>query len=488
MVDPIFLILIPLAAAFLVSLVNISARGLSPYIAFLALAADTALAISLVPEVMGRSIEVRIAGVEAPLGINLIIGPLGVLLALVILITALLVSIYAFSYVTNSQKGTYSSLFLLLVTGSLGMVLTGDIFNLFVFFEILCISSYILVAYSRDGDSLEASFKYLILGSIGSLLMLTAIALIYGELGSLNIMDIAARAGELSPGTRLFAAVLFTVGIGVESAVFPLNSWLPDAHSSAPSTISAVLSGFVIEVALVSLVKLIYTFFVLPQILGILAVVGVVTLLVGEFAAYRQERLKRMLAYSSIGQVGLILFALSIGSEPAMRGAFLQIINHAAAKSVLFLSAGYFIVRTGSVYTADYRGLARKMPVSGFLFFFAVLSLVGVPPFFGFFSKFSIVTAALQGASAFAATLTGLVLLATVIEAAYFVRVLQYLYAVRDDEAAETGRREAPFSALLPMLILGLFLLTAALGLDAIGGLAAEATREIFSNFLILIS
>jgi proton-translocating NADH-quinone oxidoreductase chain N len=503
MVNPILLILIPLLTAFLINLVNIKWPKLSSGLAFLAIALTTALAFYLLPEVLRQPMEVVIAGAQAPIGINLVVGPLGMMLTLVILVTSLLVSIYSFVYIQDDRKGMYSGLFLLLIVGSLGMVLTGDIFNLFVFFEILCISSYILVAYQRNEHALEASIKYLVLGSVGSLFILISIAILYRGLGTLNIADIAAQIGEIGIETRLAAAVFFTVGIGVEAAIFPLNSWLPDAHSSAPSSISAVLSGFVIEVALVVLIKLVFSLFAFSALMWLFSLVGVITLLIGEFAAYRQDNIKRMLAYSSIGQVGLILFALSIGTEPALRGAFLQIINHAAAKSALFLITGYMIIRTGSYAIADYRGIARRMPVSGFVFFLAVLSLVGAPPLFGFFSKFTIVMAALRSGTVVSIVLTAFVLLGTVVEAAYFIKVLQLFYQQEPSEAVAAADRdgksgriddstaaaangqalasaEAPAIAMFPVLVFALFLAGGALFLSGITGVADAAVQELF--------
>lgn len=495
-VDPILLILIPLFTAFLINLVNIKWSGASSALAFLAILADVVIAFMLLPGVLQAPVEVLIAGIKAPVGINLVVGPLGLVMALVILITSLLVSVYSFSYISDDRKGMYAGLFLLLVTGSLGLVLTGDIFNLFVFFEILCISSYILVAYQRDSHALEAAVKYLVLGSVGSLFILVSVALLYGALGTLNLADIAGRITELTPGTRIAAAVFFTVGIGVEAAIFPLNAWLPDAHSSAPASISAVLSGFVIEIALITMIRLIYTVFSISALLMILAIVGVATLVIGEFAAYRQENIKRMLAFSSVGQIGLILFALSIGTEPALRGGLLQILNHAAAKSVLFLISGYFILRTGSYSISDYRGIARRMPLSAFLFFLGVLSLVGVPPFFGFFSKFTIVMAAVGTGALLPIILTGFVLLGTVIEAIYFVRVLQTFYdreslpaiipAVGDQSAGSAGaatvRAEAPAAAVLPMLVFALFLVAGALLLGNITEVTDAAVQDLIMH------
>ncbi|MCF7929613.1 MAG: hypothetical protein K9L68_12690 [Spirochaetales bacterium] len=476
--SPILLILVPLSAAFLIVLLSSVLKQHGPVLAFLALAAEVVMAISIYPAAAAAPIEVVIAGVRAPVGINLIADPLSMLMVLVVVISALLVSLYSFSYIRDEQKSRYSALFLLLVTGAVGMLLTGDIFNLFVFFEILCISSYILVAYHRGGLGLEASIKYLILGSVGSLFILISIGMIYGALGTLNMAHIGANIDLLPEGTRLAAAAFFLVGLGVEAAVFPLNSWLPDAHASAPSSISAVLSGFVIEVALIVMIRVAGSVFQITQVFPVLMVVGVITLLIGEFAANRQPTLKRMLAYSSIGQIGLILFALSVGTPDASSGALLQVINHAAAKSVLFLVAGYYIMRTGSGRIEDYAGLGRKMPVASFLFVLAFLSLIGVPPLLGFFSKFSIITSALSAGTVPSLFMAGLVLVGTVVEVVYFIRVMQVLYSSRQQSVSiESG---IPAGALVSILLFSLAFAAGAAILTPLTQAAGSAAAVLF--------
>ena len=479
MVNPILLIIIPLGTAFLISTVAGTFKNSTKYIAFLALLANVWISISLLPKVMNHPLNVIIAGIKPPVGINLLVGPMGAIFSIIISVSGVLVLLYSFKYIEGENQSKYYTLFLLLITGAQGMILTGDVFNLFVFFEILAISSYILVGYSGDRNGFEAAVKYLILGSIGSVFILIAIALIYQETGTLNMADIAGKFALVASGKKMMIMLFFITGMGVEAAIFPLNSWLPDAHSSAPSSISAVLSGFVIEVALVVIIKFIYTIFNMTEVLQYLSLVGVITLLVGEFAAFNQGNIKRVLAYSSIGQIGLILFAMSLNSESGLSAGMMQIINHTASKSILFLVAGYMIKMTGSYQFSDYRGIAKKMPVSSFLFVLGVLSLVGVPPFLGFFSKLNIIISALSSGNVFNTVMVFLILLGTIIESVYFLRILQIFYTGKTDKE---GVKEAPFVAVLPIALFALVILLGFIVLPGITDYAGSAAAELFTK------
>jgi len=478
-VNPILLILIPLGTAFLISTVAGALKNSTKYIAFLALLANVWISISFLPKVLDHPINVIIAGVKPPVGINLLVGPMGAIFSIIISVAGVLVLLYSFKYIEGESQSKYYTLFLLLITGAQGMILTGDVFNLFVFFEILAISSYILVGYSGDRNGFEAAVKYLILGSVGSVFILVAIALIYQETGTLNMADIAGKFALVASGKKMMIMLFFVTGMGVEAAIFPLNSWLPDAHSSAPSSISAVLSGFVIEVALVVIIKFVYTIFAMTEVLQYLSLVGVITLLVGEFAAFNQGNIKRVLAYSSIGQIGLILFAMSLNSEAGLSAGMMQIVNHTASKSILFLVAGYMIKRTGSYQFSDYKGIAKKMPVSSFLFVLGVLSLVGVPPFLGFFSKLNIIIAALSSGNVFNTVMVFLILLGTIIESVYFLKIIQIFYI---GEPVKEGVKEAPFFAVLPIALFAVVILLGFLVLPEIKDYAGSAAAELFTK------
>jgi len=447
------LIALPFLGAFLIPLVALASKKLSHYIPAVVMLTNLGIALSLLPQVMNAPIVISLSGWSAPIAINFVVGPLGLGLAILISFVGFLVSVYGISYIHEEPKEKYHMLVLTLLTGATGMVLTGDIFNLFVFFEILSLSSYALTGYNRDRGGTEAAIKYLIQGSIGSAFILIGIALLYGMAGTLNMADIAAHVAGADP-TLLFTAMsLLIVGFGVEAAIFPLNAWLPDAHSSAPSSVSAILSGIAIETGAYAVARIVYTIFDGHGIMLVLSILGVITLLIGEMSAFRQkDDIKRLLAYSSIGQMGLIMLAFGIASDAGVFAALFQLVSHTLAKALLFLASGYIIYRVGSKKLSALAGLGRKMPFTGAMIAIAVLSLVGVPPFAGFMSKFSIVRAALAQHSASYTGLIVLVLVATVIEVGYFMKLLQILFFTEAE--TEGGVKELPLSALIPITIL----------------------------------
>ena len=366
MVNPSLLIAVPLAFAFSIPLFGLVSKKIGKYIPVVALLINVGISFILIPQILKKPAVVSIGGWSPPFCINLVVGPLGVFLVTLISSIGLLVAIYAVSYIKEEPTEKYHMLFLLLITGATGIVLTGDIFNLFVFFEILCISSYALVAYNKDKEGTEAAMKYLIQGSVGSSFVLIGIALLYGMFGTLNMADIASRVTSADP-TFLFISLAFLItGFGIEAAIFPLNAWLPDAHSSAPSSISAILSGIAIKTGVYGVARMIYTIFNADGILTFIAFLGLLTLLIGEMSAFRQNDIKRLLAYSSIGQIGLIVFALGIATPLGVFAGLFQIVSHALAKALLFMAAGYMIYKVGSKSIDSLSGLGRKMPLTSF--------------------------------------------------------------------------------------------------------------------------
>ncbi len=336
MVNPVLLIAVPLGLSFLIPIFGFITKKIIKWIPILGFLFNLIVSISLIPSVLKESIIVKIGGFSPPFGINLVAGPIGILFSALIALVGLLVAIYALAYIKKGPKEKYHMLYLLLLAGATGVVLTGDIFNLFVFFEIFCISSYGLVAYFGNRASIESSIKYLILGSLGSSLLLLGIGLLYGQFGSLNMADIANQIHSASSPSIFVPMVLMITGLGVEAAIFPLNAWLPDAYSSAPSSISAVLAGIDMEVGLYAVARVVFTIFGSSNILLFLLFLGILTLLIGELCAFSQSNIKRMLAYSSIGQVGLVLFALSIATSYAITGGLFQVISHTLGKALLF--------------------------------------------------------------------------------------------------------------------------------------------------------
>jgi len=472
------LIAIPFLGAFAIPLFGLVSKRLSHYVPALALLANLIISIVLIPQVMSEPIIVSIGGWAPPLCINLVVGPLGLLLAILISLIGLLVAVYGVSYIQEEPREKYHMLLLCLLAGATGMVLTGDIFNLFVFFEILSLSSYALTAYNKDRGSTEAAIKYLIQGSIGSAFILIAIAFLYGLFGTLNMADIASMVGGADPTFLFISLALLIAGFGIEAAIFPLNAWLPDAHSSAPSSVSAILSGIAIETGAYAVARVIYTVFNADGIMTLIAVMGVVTLLIGEMSAFRQkEDIKRLLAYSSIGQMGLILFAFGISTQSGVFAALFQLVSHTLAKSLLFLAVGYMIYRVGSKKLSALAGLGRKMPVSSFVFTMAAFSLVGLPPFAGFMSKFSVVRAALELKDPMFLWFVVLMLVATVIEAGYFFRIIQNMFFKPGNNIE--GVKEAPLSCLVPIGILAVLIVVIGVYPQLVSGMLKAAAQGL---------
>ena len=457
MVNPVLLIVVPLVLAFALPLVGLISKKNIKYIPVLAFLFNFVISLLLIPKVLHQAIIVKIGGFLPPFGINLFVGPVGILFSTLIALAGLLVSIYALSYIKEGSKEKYHILYLLLLTGATGVVLTGDMFNLFVFFEILCISSYALVSYLGNKAGIESSIKYLIQGSVGSSLLLLGIGLLYGQFGTLNMADIANQIQSASSPSVFVPMVLMITGLGVEAAIFPLNAWLPDAHSSAPSSISAILSGIAIEVGLYAVIRIIFTIFNASSFLMFFIFLGVLTLLIGEMSAFSQKNIKRMLAYSSIGQIGLIMFAVSLNTQYGVSAGLFQMISHTLGKGLLFLAAGYMIYRSGSMDISSFEGIGKKMPYTSLAFTIGTFSIIGLPPFIGFASKFMVIKAALAKEGIIFTVLIGLALIGTIIESAYFFRVVQVIYFKKGN--GNQVRKEAPITGLIPMFIFALLII-----------------------------
>ena len=480
MVNPVLLIVVPLGLSFTIPLFSLISKRIEKYIPVAALVFNLVVSLLLIPKVLKQPINVFIGGYPPPFCINLVAGPVGILFSALIALIGLLVSIYALDYIREGAKQLYHILYLLLLTGATGVVLTGDIFNLFVFFEILCISSYALVAYFGDRAGIESAVKYLIQGAVGSSLMLIGIGLLYGLFGTLNMADIARNIDSVSSISVFVPLVLLITGLGVEAAIFPLNAWLPDAHSSAPSSISAILSGIAIKVGIYALARVIFTIFGASSLLQFMVFLGLLTLLVGEVSAFSQNNIKRLLAYSSIGQIGLIVFALGMGITYGVVGGLFQLISHALSKALLFLAVGYMIYRSGSMDISALEGMGKRMPLTSLAFTIGAFSLVGFPPFIGFPSKFLIIRAALSKEEVLFTVLIAFVLLGTVIEGAYFFRVIQVLY-FRGGQT-DIKREEAPVPALIPIFILMILIVVIGIYPKPVTNLLNSASAELLNR------
>ena len=481
--DPVLMIALPLLAAFLIPVFSRWSKAIPKYIPLLILGFNLYESIALLPHSMVEPVLVIIAAWKPPLGINLTIGPLGNVLALIISLVGFVVALYNIRFVQEEPGEKYHMLFLLLVTGAIGMVLTGDLFNLFVFLEITSISAYALTAFIRDRNGAEAAFKYLMIGSLASTFILLGIALIYATTGTLNMAEIALKLKDVDPRITIVALILLVTGFGIEAEMFPLNGWAPDAYSQAPTPVGAAFGGIVVKAGVYALARMIYTIFNFQGIFYFILIAGIITLLIAEMSAIRQKQLKRMLAFSSIGQMGLVLIALGLATTRAVEGGLFQMFNHAMIKPLLFLSAGYLVFYSGNKNIEDLDGMGRAKPLPSFFFAFGAFAIIGLPPLSGFWSKFIIVSEVIgQGFLAIAT----LVLIGSVIEAVYYLRVVGRLYFKTANKDIHVYYEH--WSALLALSVLALATLVAGLYPDLVMAYLKPAAQELLNKSIYIKS
>jgi multicomponent Na+:H+ antiporter subunit D len=404
---PVF-VAVPLVTAFLLPIFGERGKRIATLLANLATASLLGLAIA----VIGKSGVYEIGNWSIPLGINLVLDGLSSLMLLVIGTVGTAAMLFSARYMEQyTAKAKYLSLFLLMIAGMNGVVLSGDIFNLFVFLEIASIASYALVGFGCGAEELEAAFKYMVLGSIASIFVLFAVGLVYGNTGSLNMAYIgkAIQASGLNLGLT-FALSLFIAGFSLKAALVPFHAWLPDAHPSAPAPISAMLSGVLIKtLGVYALARILFNVFGISLHTGwILVILGLTSMVAGAFLALGQWDLKRLLAYSSISQVGYVVLGIGLGglilarggnpawASLALLGGLFHLANHSVYKSLLFLTSGSVEMSTGTRDMRKMGGLGGKLPFTRAACTVASASVAGVPPFSGFWSKLILVIAAVQ--------------------------------------------------------------------------------------------
>ena len=397
-----------------------------------------AVTVMLVRQVLREgTLSYALGGWPAPIGIEYRVDALNAFVALIVAANAAVILPYAGlssrKEVPRRRVYLVIALFLLCQAGLMGITLTGDLFNVFVLLEIASLSSYVLIATGRRRRSLIAAFQYLIMGTIGSTFILIGIGMAYMMTGTLNMADLAVRLPEVEQSRTVLAAFAFlTVGISLKLALFPLHSWLPDAYTYAPSAVSAFIASSGTKVVFYLLVRVIFSVFGATFVfseLGLDAVLrpmALAAIVVGSTVAIFQTNLKRLLAYSSVAQIGYMVLGLSFESVGGLTAAIVHLFNHALMKGGLFLAVGCLMFRVGTVRLEDLRGVAKRMPWTMAAFVVGGLNLIGVPGTAGFVSKWYLILAALeQGAWAAAAfTVFGSLLAAVyvwrVVEAAYF--------------------------------------------------------------------
>lgn len=417
----------------------------------------------------GRVLSYAVGGWPAPWGIEVLIEPLSAFMLAVISFIALITIFYSTSAleweVPEAGIGWYYTTFLLLVASMKGMVITNDLFNMYVFIEVVGISACALVLAKGGREATEAAFKYLLLATVGSGFVLMGIALLYMVTGNLNIAFVAREFKQVYPQyPHLVWTVLsfFLVGFGIKAALFPLHVWLPDAHSSAPTPSSAILSGLVVKVYIVALLKfyfLIFGFELLDQLLirQLILLMASAAIVAGSMFAFAQLNLKRRLAYSSVAQIGYIFLGIGLGSTIGLAAGILHIFNHAVMKTCLFLAAGAIYRQTGEKYVNRLQGIGYSMPLTMGAFSIAALSMVGLPLLSGFISKWYL---ALGSIEAGMPMFVGLIILSGLLNGSYFLPIIWQAFFVVDQHEPKTLTMDKlPFSMSASLVVLALVII-----------------------------
>jgi len=412
----------------------------------------------------GLSLEVSekgivlIAGVppfNPPLGACLQIDTFSVFMTLLYITIGLVTTVYSIKFMERDSSLTeYYTLMLGLVAGMTGVVFAGDFFTLFVFWELMCLTSYALVAFRKQKwESIEAGFKYLIMSAAGSATILLAMSFLYGMTGTLNFAALASRlANTTSEGWLYITLALVIVGFGIKAAIVPFHTWLPDAHAAAPSPVSAMLSGVMVQTGACALIRILLLVFssAQPAWQTTLAIFAVFTMFGGNLMALLQNDLKRLLAFSTIAHMGYIIFGFAVASQEGLTASLFHIVNHAVMKSLLFLCAGAFIRQTKTRDLRKLRGIRRAMPMTSAAFTIGTIAIAAFPPLNGFWSEMMIITA---GVRAKMIVFSALTLANIALSVVYYFRLIRIIILEKPTKASKKATK-APISIVIPILIL----------------------------------
>lgn len=457
---PIIQIIIPLMAAPICLLIR---HGFVAWLfSLLATAATFAVSLALLFLVLNEGPQSYALGNWAPpWGIEYLVDQLSAFILVIVSGIGLLVMPFALQSVQKEVPEERIYLFyvmyLLCLTGLLGITITGDAFNLFVFLEISSLSSYVLISLGRDKRALTGAFNYLIMGTIGATFYVIGVGMLYMMTGTLNMSDLATRLPDLLHLRVIEAGLAFLlVGISLKLALFPLHFWLPNAYAFAPTAVTVFLAATATKVSVYVMIRILYTVFGGSALFEELAIdealifLGMLSMVAAALVAIFQSNIKRMLAYSSLSQVGYMILGLSLGNASGLAGSIIHIFNHATAKAALFMAVGCVIIRVKAIHIQDLAGLGKEMPITMAAFVIGALSLIGVPTTVGFVTKWYLIEGSFQNGN-WPAVLV--ILLGGILAIVYTWRVIEAAYFQSPPE----GRvlvREAPVMMVVPTVLL----------------------------------
>ncbi len=412
--------------------------------------------LAFYPSVQGGSLEFlsrTVGGITITFGLDRLSLLLVSLISLLCFLASIFSPAYLKRYDLSLNRNKYFALLLGFMGGMIGVVLARELFTMFVFWELMTLAAYFLITFEKNPASIRAGNKYFLMSEGGALAILSGIVLLWTEAGTTSLDGLGAT-GPIDSGMGISILSLFLVGFGVKAAFFPLGSWLPDAHPEAPSPISALLSGIMIKVGLFWILRTFWEIFgISPSWSSSLAVIGALTILIGGLLAVVQTDIKRLIAYSSISQVGYIMVGIGIGTGLGVGGAIFHLINHALFKGLLFLSAGIVVYATGTRKLDEMGGLGRKMPFVFGSTLIGALSLAGVPPLNGFYSKWVIYQASIGYDRAFAPFILVAALFGSTLSVIYISKFLFSAFFGEESEVARLPGRGMKVAVGVPALL-----------------------------------
>jgi multicomponent Na+:H+ antiporter subunit D len=484
---PALQVVLPLLAAPLCALFR---RGLLAWaITLIASWLAFAASIMLLLQVLDQGvISYELGGWMPPIGIEYRVDLINAFVLLVVSGVGAVIVPYARKSIEarfgDTEQAWFYSMYLLALTGLLGVTITGDAFNIFVFLEISSLASYVMIAMGRDRRCLTAAYQYLIMGTVGATFIVIGIGLLWAMTGTLNLYDLGQRIPEIQNTRPVLAALAFlTVGISLKLALFPLHLWLPNAYAHAPSVTSAFLSGTATKVAIYLLLRFFFTvfggakFFETTPLPEILLILSLMAMFAASIVAVFQSNVKRMLAYSSVSQIGFITLGISYATVTGLTGAMAHIFNHAIMKAGLFLLIGNVLYQLGSVRIDDMAGIGRKMPITMAGFVVLGLSLLGVPGTVGFISKWYLGLAAVEEGQWW---LVALIVIASLVTMIYVGRVVEVAY-FREPTPQVAQLTEAPVALLVPAYVLVVAAVYFGLDTSLSVGLAQQAAMLLIN-------
>ena len=446
-------IILPIFSAILIYVFGKYTEKYVGWIATAMASLSVCMILSMVTDVVEkipiRDTYVWIPSIELKLGF--VVDTVSFTIALIVAVVSALSCFYSIKYMENKrgQTGYYASL-LLFMAGMIGVILSANLIQFYLFWELMLIPSYFLIAsWGVSKKRLTIGFKYFIFTHIGALFMLMGILSIYAFTGT---FDLPQASAEIPPTSILTVFALLLIGFSVKMAIFPVHTWLPDAHSEAPTPISAMLSGVMIKCGAYAFARILLSGFgqTVTQTSDVLAILGVVTMIYGGLMALAQTDIKRLLAYSSISQMGYIFFGLGVYSTMGATGALFHVVNHAVCKSLLFMCAGAIIHQTGTRNIRRLGGLADKMPITCAASLIGALSLAGTPPLNGFWSEWMIFSG---GISSGKILITTIAVVSTAITAGYYLWFIwRAFFGTTPKELENT--KEASWLMCIPIIIL----------------------------------